>query len=131
MKRELIHPDKEVITGAYSSGVEIDGWVYVSGHGPLEMKTGMVLHGTIEEETRLTLSHLEKVLAEAGCTLQDVVKCTVHLTDIQDFDAFNRAYQEVFCDVHPLPARTTVQSVLWGGIKIEIDAIARKGVSGS
>jgi 2-iminobutanoate/2-iminopropanoate deaminase len=131
MKREIIHPDKEVTTGAYSSGLEIDGWVYISGHGPLDLKTGTVLHGTIEEETRLTFSHLEKVLAEAGCTFHDVIKCTVHLADIQDFDAFNRTYQEVFCGVHPLPARTTVQSVLWGGIKIEIDMVARKGGNGS
>jgi 2-iminobutanoate/2-iminopropanoate deaminase len=125
-KREIKHPDKTVDTGAYSAGVESDGWVYVSGQGPLDLRTGEVLHGSIEEETRHTLANVEKILRAADCSLADVVKCTVHLTDIRDFDAFNRAYAAYFKDVRPLPARTTVQSTLWDGIKIEIDAVARK-----
>ncbi|HXG23666.1 MAG TPA: RidA family protein, partial [Chthonomonadales bacterium] len=59
----------------------------------------------------------------AGCTRDDVVKCTVYLADIRDFDRYNKVYAEFFTGVRP--ARTTVQSVLWGGIKIEIDAIAK------
>lgn len=98
--------------------------MWVSGQGPLDLRTGEVLHSTVEEETRLTLQHVEKVLKEAGCSLNDIVKCTVHLQDIADFDAFNETYREFFREVRPLPARTTVQSVLWGGIKIEIDAVA-------
>ncbi|HZP81976.1 MAG TPA: RidA family protein [Chthonomonadaceae bacterium] len=125
-KREIKHPDKTVDTGAYSAGVEIEGWVYVSGQGPLDLRTGEVLHGSIEEETRHTLANVEKILRAADCSLADVVKCTVHLADIRDFDAFNRAYAAYFKDVRPLPARTTVQSTLWDGIKIEIDAVARK-----
>ena len=54
-KTEIKHPDKQVSTGAYSAGVLVDGWLYVSGQGPLDMKTGEVVRGTIEEETRLTL----------------------------------------------------------------------------
>lgn len=123
-KREIKHPDKHVTTGAYSAGVEIAGWVWISGQGPLDLTTGEVQHGSIEDETRLTLSHVRQILKEAGCTLNDIVKCTVHLQDIADFERFNAAYREFFRDVHPLPARTTVQSVLWGGIKIEIDAVA-------
>lgn len=125
-KQEIKHPDKTADTGAYSAGVEIDGWVYISGQGPLDLATGQVLHGTIQEETQRTLAHIEKILLAAGCTRADVVKCTVHLADIQEFDAFNAAYREFFGDLRPLPARTTVQSVLWGGIKVEIDAVARK-----
>ena len=82
-----------------------------------------MLHGSIEEETKTTLSHIDKILRAAGCTPQDVVKCTCHLADIKDFDGFNAVYAEFFQGIRP--ARTTVQSVLWGGIKIEIDAIAR------
>lgn len=124
MKTEIKHPDKRVSTGAYSAGVLVDGWLYVSGQGPLDLATGEVVRGTIEEETRLTLGHVGKVLAEAGMTLDDVVKCTCHLADIKDFDRFNAVYREFFKGV--LPARTTVQSVLGGGIKVEIDAVARK-----
>jgi 2-iminobutanoate/2-iminopropanoate deaminase len=122
-KIEIKHPDKMVATGAYSAGVLVDGWLYISGQGPLDLKTGKVIYGTIEEETHLTLSHVGKILEAAGCTFEDVVKCTCHLSDIKDFDRFNKVYAEFFSGV--LPARTTVQSVLWGGIKVEIDAIAR------
>lgn len=123
-KTEIIHPDKKASTGAYSAGVLIDGWLYVSGHGPLDLATGQVVRGTIEEETRLTLSHVGKVLDAAGMTFDDVVKCTCHLADINDFGRFNTVYREFFKGV--LPARTTVQSVLGDGIKVEIDAVARK-----
>lgn len=123
MKKEIKHPEKLTSTGSYSSGVACDGWLFVSGHGPLNLATGEVVHGTIEDETRLTLSHIGKVLSQAGCTFQDVVKCTCHLADINDFARFDKAYSEFFTGIRP--ARTTVQSALWGGIKVEIDAIAR------
>lgn len=122
-RREVFHPDKRVNTGHYSAGLVVDGWLYVSGQGPLDLKTGQVIRGTIQEETRLTLDHIDRILAAAGCSRRDVVKCTCHLSDIADFDGFNEAYGQYFGDVKP--ARTTVQSVLWGGIKVEIDAIAR------
>jgi 2-iminobutanoate/2-iminopropanoate deaminase len=122
-KREILHPEKKVSTGAYSAGLLVDGWLYVSGQGPMDLETGQVLHGSIQEETKTTLSHIDKILRAAGCTPQDVVKCTCHLADIKDFDGFNAVYAEFFQGIRP--ARTTVQSVLWGGIKVEIDAIAR------
>jgi 2-iminobutanoate/2-iminopropanoate deaminase len=122
-KTEIHHPDKRVSTGSYSAAVLIDGWLFVSGHGPLDLRTGEVVSGTIEQEVRLTLTQLGKVLAEAGCTYQDVVKCTVHLADINDFDRYDAVYREFFTGIRP--ARTTVQSVLGDGIKVEIDCIAR------
>ena len=125
-KKEIKHPDKEKSTGAYSAAVEMDGWVYVSGQGPVDLKTAQPVRGTIEEETTLTLRHIEKILKAAGCSPGDVVKCTVHLADILDFDRFNAVYREFFKDVAVLPARTTVQSVLWKGIQVEIDCVARK-----
>lgn len=125
-KREIRHPEKEKSTGAYSSAVEVDGWVYVSGLGPVDPKTGQPVRGTIEEETTYVLNQMDKVLAAAGCTRHDVVKCTSHLADIKEFDRYNAAYREFFKEVAILPARTTVQSVLWNGIKVEIDCVAKK-----
>ena len=122
-KIEIKHPDKSVSTGAYSAGVLIDGWLFVSGQGPVNLSTGEIVHGSIEEETIHTLSHIQKIVEAAGGTIADIVKCTVHLTDINDFDRYNKAYASFFSGI--LPARTTVQSVLSDGIKIEIDAIAR------
>jgi len=122
-KQEIKHPDRQASTGAYSDGVVLDGWLYVSGQGPLDLRTGAVLTGTIEEETRVTLGNVGRILEAAGCGFDDVVKCTVHLADIGDFAAFNRTYAEFFRGIRP--ARTTVQSVLGDGIKVEIDAVAR------
>jgi 2-iminobutanoate/2-iminopropanoate deaminase len=123
MKTEIRHPAKKAHTGSYSPAVLVDGWLYVSGQGPLDMATGAVISGTIEEEVRLTMTHIGTLLAEAGCTFDDVVKCTVHLADIRDFDRYDKVYASFFPGVRP--ARTTVQSVLGGGIKVEIDCVAR------
>jgi 2-iminobutanoate/2-iminopropanoate deaminase len=126
-KKEIKDPAKEKSSGAYSAAVEIDGWVYVSGQGPLDPKTAQVIRGTIEEETKTTLLAIERILQAAGCTMSDVVKSTVHLSDMDEFDRYNAVYKEFFvsrnCSV--LPARTTVQSKLWGGIKVEIDVVVR------
>src|SRR2546425_6463158 len=98
-KREIKHPDKEKSTGAYSAAVEIDGWVFVSGQGPVDPKTAQPVRGTIEEETLYTLSQVRKILSAADCSLNDVVKSTVHLADIKEFDRCNAVYKEFFKDV--------------------------------
>src|SRR5689334_20050952 len=125
-KKEIRHPDKEKSTGAYSSAVEIDGWVYLSGIGPVDPKTAQPVRGSIEAETRYVLAQMDKILQAASCTRHDIVKCTAHLADIKEFDRYNAVYKEYFKDVAVLPARTTVQSVLWEGIRVEIDCVARK-----
>jgi 2-iminobutanoate/2-iminopropanoate deaminase len=125
-KKEILHPDKKdqnFSTGAYSAGVEIDGWLYVSGQGPIDFTTGKFVLGSIEEETKLTLHNVRRICEAAGCTLDDIVKCTVHLSDIKDFDRYNAVYAMHFTKIKP--ARTTVQSGLGNGIKVEIDAIAK------
>src|SRR5438045_9247405 len=125
-KLEMKHPDKERSTGAYSAAVEVDGWVFVSGQGPVDPKTGQPVRGTIEEETEFTLNQIKRILEAADCTLNDIVKSTVHLADIEDFDRYNATYKSFFKDVAVLPARTTVQSVLWNSIKVEIDVVASR-----
>jgi 2-iminobutanoate/2-iminopropanoate deaminase len=106
--------------GAYSPGVIAEGrFVYVSGQGPL--RDGEVVSGTIEEETELVLENVASVLAEAGASLADVVRCGVFLADLDDFSAMNEVYGRTFPE--PLPARTTVGAQL-PGIKVEIDCVA-------
>jgi 2-iminobutanoate/2-iminopropanoate deaminase len=121
-KQEIKHPNKMVSTGAYSSGILANGMLFVSGQGPLDLATGEVKRGTIEEETLLTLEHVRKIVEAAGGSVEDIVKCTVHLSDINDFQRYDAAYGSFFKGIRP--ARTTVQSVLSDGIKVEIDAIA-------
>jgi 2-iminobutanoate/2-iminopropanoate deaminase len=122
-KKAVDHPDKSANTGAYSAAVICDGWLYVSGHASLNLRTGEVIRGTAGEETNVTLTSIGKVLKEAGCTFDDVVKCTCYLARIEDFDEFDKEYRKFFGGV--LPARSTVQAGLGDGIKVEIDAIAR------
>jgi 2-iminobutanoate/2-iminopropanoate deaminase len=128
-KREIRHPDKQVSTGAYSAGVLADGWLYVSGQIPVDMKTGAVSGATIEEQAKLVLDHIEKIVQAAGGGMADVVKCSVHLANIDEFPAFNKTYQEFFTgrNVTVLPARTTAQSGLFKNVKVEIDAVAKIG----
>jgi 2-iminobutanoate/2-iminopropanoate deaminase len=121
-KQEIRHPDKDVYTGAYSAGVLCDGWLFVSGQGPQNLKTGKVEGESIEEQTLATLQNVEKILLAGGCTRDDVVKSTVHLKDLTEFSRYDKVYSEFFSGVRP--ARTTVQSGLMG-IKVEIDVIAR------
>ncbi|AQG78433.1 RidA family protein [Spirosoma montaniterrae] len=108
---------------AYSPGVICDGWLYVSGQTPIDYPSGQVMLGTIESETRKVMSNILEILEGAGCSFDDVVKTTVHLADIADFEIYNAVYASYFTGV--LPARTTVQSVLNRGIKVEIDVVAK------
>lgn len=124
-KIEIKHPEKKVDTGAYSAGVLVDGWLFISGQGSVDLATGEVIRGTIEEETTNTLNHIKKIIEAAGGTMADIVKCTSHLSDINEFDRYNTVYASFFPGIKP--ARTTVQSVLGDGIKVEIDAIAKIG----
>ncbi len=122
-KKAVQHPDKSINTGTYSAAIVCDGWLYVSGHASLNLKTGEVIGGTIGEETNTTLISIGKVLSEAGCTFDDVVKCTCYLARNEDFEEFDKEYSTFFRGVPP--ARSTVQAGLGGGIKVEIDAVAR------
>lgn len=126
IKKEIVHPDKKdagFSTGAYSAAVEVDGWLYVSGQAAINFSENKFELGTIEEETHLTLHNIKRLCEAAGASLADVVKCTVHLKDIKDFDRFNEVYASYFDGVRP--ARTTVQSVMGHDIKVEIDAIVK------
>ena len=107
--------------GAYSPGIIAEGrFLYVSGQGPLV--DGAYDPASVEDETRLTLENVGRILSAAGAGFADVVRCGVFLADMQDFAAMNEVYATFFPD--PKPARTTVQvAALPGGIKVEIDCV--------
>ena len=122
-KTVLTHPEKTFTYGLFSPGIVAEGWIFVSGQGPLDMKTGKLVAGTIEEETARTLRHVEMILQQAGASRHDVVRCTCYLADLKDFEGFNKAYGEFFSE--PRPARSTIGAALLKGMKVEIDVIAR------
>lgn len=111
-------------SGAYSQALAAGPFVFVSGQIPLDAQ-GRLVQGDIVVQTCQVITNLKAILAAAGCTLKDVVKTTVYLADLADFQEFNRAYAEFFPQ-HP-PARTTIQAAgLPRGVSIEMDAIALK-----
>jgi 2-iminobutanoate/2-iminopropanoate deaminase len=124
-KVKIVHPDRDAnfVTGAYSDGVVVDGLLFVSGQASVDFKTSAFVLGTIEEETIRTLENIKAIIQGAGATMDDIVKCTVHLSDIKDFDRYNKIYASYFSGIKP--ARTTVQSVLAENLKVEIDAIVK------
>lgn len=125
MKIKIDHPLRKpgFVTGAYSDAVLVNGFVFVSGQAAVDFVNSKFILGSIEEETRRTLENIKAILEASGSSLNDVVKCTVHLSSIGDFDRYNAVYSEYFPGIKP--SRTTVQSVLAEGIKVEIDCIAK------
>ncbi|MAX25815.1 MAG: reactive intermediate/imine deaminase [Phycisphaeraceae bacterium] len=124
-KKKIVHPDRDenFDTGAYSDGIICDGLLFLSGQASVDFKTSTFVLGTIEEETRRTLENIKAIVEKAGSSLDNVLKSTVHLSDIRDFGKFNEVYATYFGGIRP--ARTTVQSVLGENIKVEIDVIVK------
>jgi 2-iminobutanoate/2-iminopropanoate deaminase len=123
--------DRRVITstgfprvlGPYSQAVVSGGFVFVAGQAPINPSTQKFELGDITSETRRELINMGSILEAAGSNLASVVKVTIHLANLDDFDGMNDVYREFFPANYP--ARTTTQAVLRSGRKIEIDCIAR------
>lgn len=109
--------------GPYSQAVIANGFVFLSGQIPLDPSTGTLVDGSIADQTRRVLNNLSSVLKSVGADLSNVVKTTVFMKDLGQFDEMNKAYAEFFTGNKP--ARATVEvSRLPKGAEIEIEAIA-------
>ena len=123
--KAVITQEAPAPVGPYNQAVIAAGWLYCSGQIPLDPATGaMVGEGNVEAETRQVLRNLKAVLQEAGTDPSHVVRTTVFLVDLGDFQAVNAIYAEMFGD-GVSPARACVQvAALPKGSKVEIDCIA-------
>ena len=111
--------------GPYSQAVVCDGWIFASGQIPLDPASGKLVDGNVEAQTRRVLANLRAVIEAAGVGLDAVVRTTICLTDLGDFQRVNAIYAEHFPN-EPQPARTTVGvAALPLGARIEVDCIAR------
>ncbi len=109
--------------GPYSQAIKANGLMFCSGQVALNPATGQVIAGGIREQTDQVLKNLKAVLEAGGTSLDQVVKTTVFLSDLTDFEEMNKVYGGFFND--PPPARSTVQVArLPKDVRIEIDVIA-------
>jgi len=107
--------------GPYSHAVVADGFVFISGQGPVDPETG-TMPDAFAGQVRQTLRNVQIILEAAGSSLDDVVKVNAFVTDLTRFQEFNEVYGEFF--QHDHPARTTVGTSLLGFL-VEVDCIAR------
>lgn len=111
--------------GPYSQAIEAGGFVFCSGQIAIDPKTDQVFTGPIEEQTKQVIENIQGVLAAAGMTLNNVIKTTMYLTNMNDFTVVNEIYARYF--VEQPPARTTIAvSALPKGVNVEIEVIAKR-----
>ncbi|MFB6134785.1 MAG: Rid family detoxifying hydrolase [Halanaeroarchaeum sp.] len=123
MKRVIETGEAPAAVGAYSQAVTDGSLLFTAGQIPLTHDGELLDEEPVAVQTRQSLENVKAILAEEGLTMQDVLKVTVYLADIDDFDAMNDAYSEYFQD-NP-PARSAVQAgALPKGVDVEIEAIA-------
>ena len=109
--------------GPYSQGIRAGNFLFVSGQGPIDPKTGKMIEADIVKQTHQTLQNIKAIVEDSGLTLSDVVKVSIFLKNASDFQKMNEIYKTFFQE-NP-PTRTTVQAEFVSpGMLIEIDAIA-------
>lgn len=123
MKNIVFTANAPAAIGPYSQAVKSGGTVYLSGQLGMNPATGELVSADVKEQTAQALSNMKAVLAAAGATVDNVVKTTVFLTDMADFQAVNAVYAETFAS--NAPARSCVAvAALPKGARVEVEAIA-------
>ena len=126
MKKAIATQNAPAAIGPYSQAVAVEnGTVYVSGQLPIDPATGKFAGDTIEAQTEQSIKNIMAILAANDMSIDDVVKTTVLLSDIDEFGAMNKVYAEFFTE--PFPARAAFQvAALPQGAKVEIEVVAVK-----
>jgi len=124
-KEIIVAKNAPAAFGPFCQAMKARGFIFTSGILPLDPSTGKKVNGGIEIETRQTLNNIKFILEAAGYSLNDVVKVTVYLTDMNDFKVVNEIYGQYFSE--PYPARAAVEvSGLAKDAKVEIQATAMR-----
>ena len=125
MKQSISTDKAPAAIGPYSQGIKMGNFIFVSGQLPIDKATGLFPECDIVSQTEQSLKNLQAVLNEAGLDMADVVKTTVFLKDMDDFNGMNKDYETFFTP--PYPARAAVEVArLPKDAKVEIEAIAYK-----
>ena len=124
--REIINtPNAPKAIGPYSQAIKYGNLVFLAGQIPIDPKTGNVLKGSIEEQTKLVLENLKAVIEASGMTMKNVLKTSCFLKNMDDFPKFNTVYATYFGE--SLPARETVEVArLPRDVLVEVSCICGK-----
>jgi len=124
MTRQIISTDRApAAVGPYSQAVTHDGLVYTAGQIGLDPQTGKLVEGGIQAQARQALTNLQAILEAAGTSLAHVLKTTVFLQDIGDFQAMNQVYAQFFPGDPPARSGGQVAALPLGAL-VEIEAVA-------
>ncbi len=108
--------------GPYSQAIKINDMIFTSGQIPFNAE-GKLISDDVQEQTRQSLNNVKNILQEGGSSMDNVIKCTVFISNMDDFSKINEVYQEFFSE--PYPARSCVEVArLPRDVKVEIEAIA-------
>ena len=125
MKKIIVTNDAPQAIGPYSQAVRYGDFLFVSGQIAIDPETGNLIEGDIEAQTDQVLKNVAAIIAATGMSLQNVVKCSCFLSDMNDFAKFNAVYERYFGE--SLPARETVEvSRLPKDVRVEVSAICGK-----
>lgn len=126
MKKVISTTKAPSAIGPYSQAIQVGNLVYTSGQIPVDPATGAFAEGGIKEQTRQSLLNVQAILEEVGSSMDDVVKTTVFMADMNDFTDMNAVYAEFFKE--PYPARSAVAvKTLPKGALVEIEVVAYAG----
>ena len=125
MNEKIATPNAPQAIGPYSQAIRLGDLLFVSGQIAIDPQTANIIEGDIEAQTEQVLKNIAAIIEAAGMSLQDVVKCTCFLKDMNDFVRFNGVYENYFGEI--LPARETVEvSRLPKDVLVEVSAICGK-----
>ena len=125
MKKKIATPNAPQAIGPYSQAIQYGDFLFVSGQIAIDPQTGDIADGEIEAQTEQVLKNIAAIIEAAGMSLQDVVKCTCFLKDMNDFVRFNGVYENYFGESPP--ARETVEVArLPKDVRVEVSAICGK-----
>lgn len=125
--KKIIATDKAPgAIGPYSQAIQAGDFLFASGQIPLDLKTGQMVTGSIEDQARCVLDNVKGVVEGAGFTMQQIVKTTVFATNMDNFSAVNGVYAEYFGENPPARSFVAVRE-LPKGAEVEIEVVAWKG----
>ena len=123
MKTEIYSNNAPKPIGPYSQAIKHGNMIFISGQIAIDYQNNNIINKNIAKETETVMKNIKSILKESGCNFQNIVKCSIFLSDMSLFDEVNKIYSKYFS--HPFPARETVEvSKLPKNVNVEISAIA-------